>query len=500
VGATGSATASVTPRRLRLFISHASEDLNLACTIGGCLKNALGDFPQINLDKWFMEVGKDFRAQLQDRLQESDILIIVFTGLNKGYTGWEIGFWEGLGGLRAQSQDDSTYQRKRLIPLYLGTPPDVVSSYQGVDLSIAHTMLQLDCDDFVAKDVVTSDHPICKFIQELQDTSDDYRKAAGWERMQDRPDPVDAARKIRIEVFRSLKSTVAEERKVQQQVTVELPAALGKEAAQLPPESKLIPATTGAPDIAGLPNQEITWDAFANLPGPYQRIWRDALSSIVLSYLQGSIDNSQVLVLPSALAGGHPTSYRLILTRVTTYYDDRIRFELYVVQSLDPETYGDEDTTQVLKGLEIICRYRFMFLEKTSKFAWYNIVLAAPEQAQSDAYELRRELDLMRRDALRAGLDRPATWVAYMDVAELQKMGEIYPPAEQKMRDLITTILQATSPDQLKALQQQLSDTIRQVAEVTEPINANLIVAMAQSLQSLIQQQRGSQAAAAPTP
>ncbi|MFZ0707879.1 MAG: toll/interleukin-1 receptor domain-containing protein [Candidatus Korobacteraceae bacterium] len=500
MGATGSATASAGSRKLRIFISHASEDLNLACTISGCLKNALGEFPDINLDKWFMQLGKDFRAQLQDRLQESDILIIVFTGLNKSYTGWEIGFWEALSGLRPGTEEDPAYQKKRLIPLYLGTPPEVVSSYQGVDLSIPQALLQLDYDKFAAQDVITADDPICKFIQDLQDTADDYRKAAGWRKLEKRPDPIEAARQIRLEVFRSLKCTVSEERKVQQQITVQLPRPLGREATQLPPDSRLIPAATGAPDIAGLPNQEITWDAFGNLPGPYQRIWSDALSTIVLSYLQGSIDNSQVLVLPSALAGGHPVSYRLILTRVTKYYDDRIRFELYVVQSLDPEAYGDQDTTQVLKGLEIICRYRFMFLEKTSKFAWYNIVLAAPDQAQSDAYELRRELDLMRRDALRAGLDRPATWVPYMDITELQKMGEIYPPSEQKMRDLITAILQATGPDQIKALQQQLSDTIRQVAAVTEPINASLIIAMSQSLQSLIKQQRDAQAAAAPAP
>jgi hypothetical protein len=375
-----------------------------------------------------------------------------------------------------------------------------VSSYQGVDLGIAHTLLQLDYDRFAAQDVVTSEHPICKFIQELQDTADDYRKAAGWERVRDHPDPIDAARKIRLEVFRSLKSTVAEARKVQQQITVELTCPLGKDATQLPPDSKLIPAATGAPDVAGLPNQEITWQAFANLPGAYQQIWRDALTGIILSYLQGSIDNSQVLVLPSALASGHPTSYRLILTSVTRYFDDRIRFELYVVQSLDPDNYGNEDTTQVLKGLEIICRYRFMFLEKTSKFAWYNIVLAAPEQAQSDAYELRRELDLMRRDALRAGLDRPAMWVPYMDVAELQKMGEIYPPAEMVMRDLITGILQATTPDRIRMLQQQLSDTIKEVAAITEPINANLITAMSQSLQSLVLAQRQSVAPAATGP
>jgi len=495
VGATVAAATSAKSGQLRIFISHASEDLNLACTVAGCLKGALGEFPQINLDKWFMQVGKDFRDQLQDKLQQSDILIIVFTGLNKSYTGWEIGFWEGLRGLHPEKD---AHQKRRLLPLYLGTPPEVISSYQGVDLGIAHALLQLDYDEFVAKDVITSDHPICKFIQELQDTADDYRQAAGWERMQNRPDPIEAARKIRQEVFRSLKSTVAEERKVQQQVMVELSGPLGRDATQLPPESKLIPAATGAPDIAGLPNQEITWGDFANLPGPYQRLWSDALGNIVLSYLQGSVDNSQVLVLPSALAGGHPTSYRLILTTVTRYFDERIRFELYIVQSLDPETYGNEDTTQVLKGLEIICRYRFMFLEKTSKFAWYNIVLVAPEQAQSDAYELRRELDLMRRDALRAGLDRPATWVSYMNIADLQKMGEIYPPAEEKMRDLITAILQATTPDRIKALQQQLSDQIRQVAAMTEPINASLIIAMSQSLQSLIKQQRDVEAVAGP--
>ncbi len=497
MGATGSATASTAPRRLRIFISHASEDLNLACTIGGCLKNALGEFPQINLDKWFMQVGKDFRGQLQDKLQESDILIIVFTGLNKSYTGWEIGFFEGLTGTQQQADDGSGYKKKRLIPLYLGTPPEVVSSYQGVDLGITHNLLQLDYDHFAAQDVVTSEHPICKFIQELQDTTDDYRIAAGWERIRDRPDPVEVARAIRQEVFRSQKATIAEQRKVQQLITVELPRPLGKDATQLPPESRLIPATTGVADIAGLPTQETSWQDFANLPGQYQQIWRDALTSIVLAYLQGSIDNSQVLVLPSSLAGGHPLRYRLILTTYTRYFDDRIRFELYVVQSLDPETYGDEDTTQVLKGLEIICRYRFMFLEKTSKFAWYNIVLAAPEQAQSDAYELRRELDLMRRDALRAGLDRPGTWVPYMDIAELQKMGEIYPPGEAKMRDLITEILQASSPDQIKVLQQQLSSLIRDLATATEPINANLIIAMAQSLQSLVEQQRQSPVASA---
>ena len=496
MGTPGLARASEAPSRLRIFISYASEDLNLASTIANCLKSALGDFPLINLDKWFMQVGKDFRGQLQERLQESDILIIVFTGLNKSYTGWEIGFFEGLSGVKEKSGEDSSCQKRRLIPLYLGTPPEAVSSYQGVDLGMPYTLLQLSYAEFAAKDIISPDHPICKFIEELQDTADEYRRHARWEKMQNRPDPRDAARKIRQEVFRSLKGTVAEERKVQQQITVELPGPLARDAAQLQPESTLTLAASGVADIAGLPNQETKWANFAKSAGGYQQIWRDALSTVILSFFQASVDNSQVIVVPSQVAGGNPTSYRLILTTVTRYFDDRVKFEFYVVQALDPEAYGNEDTTQVLKGLEIVCRYRFMFLEKTSKFAWYNVAMAAPDQVQSDAYELRRELDLMRRDALRAGLDRPSMWATYIDIAQLQKMAEIYVPAEVKMRELITGMLQATSPDQIKSLQQQLSDQVREVATVTEPINASLITAMSQSLQLLVNRQRTTAPAA----
>lgn len=488
--------SALAPRsgRLGIFISYASEDSNLAATIASSLKDALGEFPQVNFDKWFMDLGKEFRGQLQQKLQESDILIIVFTGVTKSYTGWEVGFFEGL---KVQSDQAPRAQPKRLIPLYLGKPPEAVSSYQGVDLDILQSLLQLNYDDFKAEDLVPSGHPICQFIKDLQDTADKFRESAGWERMQNRPDPREAAKKIRLEVFRLLKGRVALERKVQQQITIELPGPmsnvqLSKYAAQLPPEARLIQVATGAADIAGLPNQDVTWENFAKDPGVYQAIWRDALTSIVLSYLQGSVDNSQVIVLPSQSAGGHPMSYRLILTTATRYFDDSLKFEFCVVQSLDREPRGNEDTTQVLNGLEIACRYRFMFLEKTSKFAWLNIGLARPGQAQANAYELRRELDLLRRDAIRAEMDQPAKWVPFIDVLQLQKMGEIYLPAEQSIRDLIGVMLQSTDADQVEALQKQLSDRIRELAAATESINAELINAMSKKLQELVQVERNN--------
>src|SRR5215470_12193065 len=81
-------------KKFRIFISYASEDASIAEAIGKCLKTALLGpyFTEINLDKWFLESGTPFKTQIESRLEESDVLIIVYTGVGKpshSYTGWE---------------------------------------------------------------------------------------------------------------------------------------------------------------------------------------------------------------------------------------------------------------------------------------------------------------------------------------------------------------------------------------------------------------------------
>jgi hypothetical protein len=92
-----------------------------------------------------------------------------------------------------------------------------------------------------------------------------------------------------------------------------------------------------------------------------------------------------------------------------------IASNLYFVQVLQRSDRGDEDTTYLLKGLELICRFRFAFLEPSSDFLGENISLIHPDQLPNFAMKLLKELNLLHRDAQEAGLDRPGMWAKMGD-------------------------------------------------------------------------------------
>src|SRR3954451_12953076 len=83
-------------RVFRIFISYASEDWPIATAVASCFKPALPDFfAEVNLDKDFLEPGSAFQAQIEAKLQATDVLVIVYTDTEKrshSFTGWEVGY------------------------------------------------------------------------------------------------------------------------------------------------------------------------------------------------------------------------------------------------------------------------------------------------------------------------------------------------------------------------------------------------------------------------
>lgn len=474
--------APVQPRILRVFISYASEDLKLAVAIASSLRTALGEyFAEINLDRWSLQAGEEFKKQLAAKLAQSDILVIIYTGTDKhshGFTGWEVGFFEGV--MRASPEG------KRIIPMYLESPPDTVSGYQGVGLNIPRDLLRLSAEEFAATNNTHQEDPMCLLIQELQDTVDKYTEQAGLARNRNKPDPLESFRSMRLEIFAYLKTTVEAVLKPQKQITIKTTgAAFRKDDADLPLDAKLIPVGTGSPmSIFGLADEEITWETFLKSISERQKdSWRTAIATVVSSALQGmNIDNSQVI-----LSHDESRSYRIILTTGTRYFDDSQEFNLYFVEALAREEYGDADTTLLLKGLELVCRYRFMFLESVSKFSADNILITRPDHLPDMAIELLRELNLMRKDSINAGLDQPAVWAKFVDWSNIHQMASDYEPAEHDIRELIGHVIKLRDrQDELLALRQRLSSAVGRLAAATGPQNSLLINAMSQRLQSLV--------------
>src|SRR4051794_21446352 len=111
-------------RVFRIFISYASEDYCIANAIASCLKTALPDlFAEVNLDKEFLEPGSAFQTQIEAKLQQTDVFILVYTGVEKpshSFTGWEVGYFDRI--LRT----DPVPRKK--ISLYLYGPPAATAS------------------------------------------------------------------------------------------------------------------------------------------------------------------------------------------------------------------------------------------------------------------------------------------------------------------------------------------------------------------------------------
>ena len=84
MGVAGPVSLQSEPRVLRIFISHASQDLQIAPAIASAFRVALGDvFAEINIDKWFLQAGNEFKKPIELKLDKTDIFVIVYTGAEK---------------------------------------------------------------------------------------------------------------------------------------------------------------------------------------------------------------------------------------------------------------------------------------------------------------------------------------------------------------------------------------------------------------------------------
>ena len=193
------------------------------------------------------------------------------------------------------------------------------------------------------------------------------------------------------------------------------------------------------------------------------------------------VDNSQVIVSND---GAH--AFRVILTTGTRYFNGVREFNLYFVEYLRRKEFGDTDTSLALKGLELCCRFRFLFLEKASEFSQMSIRMGSASAIRDTVRNLERELNLFRRDALEAGLDKPSVWLGFVDCEILQRMGEEWRPLEVKIRECCAKIRETKeNSDAMAGLREALANTMEQMQAQIQSLNTQLICGLTDTLKRL---------------
>ncbi len=475
------------PRIFRIFISYASEDLPIASAIGTCLKIALGDFfAEVNLDKWFLQPGLSFKKQIESKLQNTDVFIMVYTGAEKpshGFTGWEVGYFDHV---------MQTEPGRLKIALYLDNPPAISAEEQGIALAVGHDKLEMTYDQFESKLTVEPDEPICVLLEEWQAEVGRIIEATKLPRPSKRPeqDPVTCVRNLKLAIFRYLKGTIETIVKPQKQITIRAKGlALEQAGDSLPLDAELRPMGAGTMALFGLPDEPITWEKFLAVTANnrFGNSWQEAITSVVLSSFPDrvNVDNSQLI-----LSSDEVKAYRVILTTATKYYDDCREFSVYFVETLRRADYGDRDTSYLLKGLELVCRFRFMFLETDSEFSSQNILAIHVERVPELAHRLLKELNLIRRDASDAGLDEPKVWRNFVTWEHIRSMADAYRPRELKVRAIIARIAAAKAqPTALSPLREELSAMLDEMGSAIRPENTLLLREMARKLESMVADQ-----------
>jgi TIR domain len=479
-----SAQPGLEPRIFRIFISYASEDLPIAAAIGTCLKTALGDFfAEVNLDKGFLQPGLAFKKQIESKLQKTDVLLIVYTGAEKqshGFTGWEVGYFDHV---------METTSGRLKIALYLDNPPAISSEEQGIQLSLGRDKREMTTQQFETDLVVRPDEPICLLLEKWQAEVGRIIEGAGLQKPQNKPEqePVTCVRNLKLAIFRYLKGTVETIVEPQKQIIIRVKgSALEHAIDTLPPDAELHPKCAGMPmAIFSLQDEQITWEKFlsATADNRFCDSWREAITSVVLSSFPDrvNVDNSQVI-----LSSDEAKAYRVILTTATKYYDDYREFSVYFVEMLHRADYGDEATSNLLKGLELVCRFRFMFLETDSEFSSGNVSVSNVERLPELARRLLKELNLLRKDARDAGMDEARVWRKFVTWEHLEAIAAAYRPRETTLREIIAKIAAVKGdPTGLMPLRQELSGVLEELENAIRPENTILIREMARKLEEI---------------
>jgi len=229
-------------RVLRIFISYSKEDEKIAIAVYNAIQTALGTFADVFIDN-ALRFGLNFQDEIKARLDQTDVLVVIYSAALKpshGFTGMELGYF-----IRVMERDEVADFKRRIVPIYLDSPPDTLADTEGINIGISRSTLAVTLAEYEAGLKVDSENRMVKFLQEFQEVVDKIRERNGFPKVplsQEQQDVTILVRKMQMAIFGHLKDSPESTLKPQKQIVIKTnDAALAAVSCDLPSDAVLTP-------------------------------------------------------------------------------------------------------------------------------------------------------------------------------------------------------------------------------------------------------------------
>ncbi|MBD9449668.1 hypothetical protein [Rhizobium sp. RHZ01] len=413
---------------VRIFCSYAREDADFlqAFLRAFASLNELVSHNIIPFSDNDIQAGLSIDAVLTEKLQEADILVVIFADTLKkafAYPSWEVGYFQGL--INADMKTKGSTSRQ-IVSFFLSEPPKITQSILGIHMGLQKVELDLGKKEYLIQDLQNlpedvNKNDFTKFLFGITQLAE-QRKPSTIDENEKLQRGIRRIAKIQKEIYPRLKGDIfdcisgriAKDEKEQLLIRFELPKR-DTEVPIIPDDTELI--CRGRSGIAfggmfsGLEPAKRTWAEFKaeiqKLDQPYGNVIHAIEQTLTSALVVGPVDNDQVIRSPV-----DNNLYRLIITEQFEYYDGRRTVNLWLFPFINFRTFGDRSTSLLLSFVVLAAKYRFLFLEAESPYSAARIKeIKSPNELQKTVLAILREVVLIEEEARALGLNTADAFV-----------------------------------------------------------------------------------------
>lgn len=469
-------------KELKVFISYVREDKAIADALNNALTSAFGATVSVFLDTVSMQKGEAITNVLRQKLCEADVLAVVSTGRERPSHDWA-GF--ELGSFDTSHQPPGPADRGplwgRVVVLCSpGANPRPLDGNNYITLDVDAETLRCTRDEYENSVQVHDDDAVLTWFGDM------YHSLNGKKIAQNlgvRDQIKENVKDFKKAIFSEYKNRAQKILKPQKQLIINYDRQDVTRPGSRLTDTATVKFFDQTSHVFGVPPPvSSSWKDFCGSINdkPMAKLWIGSLERLLAhTTLSSAVEAEHGMFIPS-----HDLKklYRPVVTTCTLYHNNRAEASIYLIEVFRHKDYGDPATSKLLKGLQLVCRFRFLFLEKQSELHQLNIRLCTDMNALRElAARIIGELDLLTSDIQEAALDQPATWTMFIDASKITSMAEVWEPRKKSLQAECTVIIEAEDHRFLD-LRRSLAEYIQDLSAAVEPMNTEMLRAMSDKL------------------